>query len=158
MRLFRQTSFGNWADVFERIAEALAERVGAPLPARPIHIEIRPSELIDRIARLEAEIELKDDSSSSTKTDELEALAEIAVRAIRSKPAHDELRSELRNIHLALRKTAEQISACRRENDYGPRFVELAKRAYDENEKRRQVLSRVDELLPSRRETGNVND
>lgn len=148
MRLFRQTSFGNWGDVFERIADALAERVGVSLPAKPIHIEIRPSELIDRIARLEAEIELKDDASSSTKSDELESLAAIAGRAIRSKPAIEELRSQLRNIHLALRKTAEQISNCRRENDYGPRFLELAKRAYDENEKRRELLIRIDELLP----------
>ncbi len=34
MRLFRQTALGQWSDVFERIAQAVAERIGLKDKAR----------------------------------------------------------------------------------------------------------------------------
>src|SRR5262249_10987589 len=57
VRLFRQTSPGQWEDVFRRIAEALGRRIAAPAELRPITVEIAPGELIDKITILEIKLE-----------------------------------------------------------------------------------------------------
>jgi hypothetical protein len=45
LRLFRQTSPGQWDDVFRRIAEALGRRIAEPAELRPITVQTAPGEL-----------------------------------------------------------------------------------------------------------------
>ena len=152
MRLFRQARRGDWQEVFERIAEQLAERVGAPLPDRPITIEITAGELIDRIARLEVDSERGvTDAASERIGKELESLTAALRRTVRLTPELAKLKEELRETHAALHLVAEQIARCRRDADYGPDFADLAKQAYNHDEQRRKLLRSIEASLPQRR-------
>lgn len=151
MRLFRQSCRGNWQDVFERITETLAERVGAPLPARPITIEISVGELIDRLALLDVQSQGEgEDAEMARRREELEALSAAFRRSVRSMPALATIHAELREIHREILKYEAAIQRCRVEGDYGQSFVEIVKRAYDEHQRRHEAMRRINELLSGR--------
>jgi hypothetical protein len=52
-RLFRQRRRGDWADVFARVAQALAKHA-RPSRTATVRIEVEPAELTDWLALLEA--------------------------------------------------------------------------------------------------------
>src|SRR5262249_38603289 len=119
MRLFRQTERGNWAEVFERIARALQEKVAAhepvkkgaekgsaslksggqpPLPqARPVVVEIAPGELLDKITILEIKKErITDPGKLGNVQVELAALEGVRQEALAASPQLAALTAELK--------------------------------------------------------------
>ncbi len=151
MRLFRQTERGNWQIVFERIAAALAARSGEPLPARPITVEIAPGELLDKLTILEIKSERMTDAAKLANVRaELATLTAARDRAIRASAALDELTSELKRVNEALWEIEDEIRVCERQADFGPRFIELARSVYHQNDQRAAVKRRINDLLGSR--------
>jgi Family of unknown function (DUF6165) len=146
MRLFRQTSLGQWEDVFRRIAEALRERLASPAGPRPISVEISPGELIDKITILEIQAERTADADKlrNVRT-ELAALRSARDRTNVVSEDLAALTVELRSVNEALWRIEDEIRECERAGDFGPRFIELARSVYKTNDRRAALKSRINE-------------
>lgn len=151
MRLFRQRERGDWQGVFARMAAALADRVAEPSPARPIMVEIAPGELLDKLTILEIKQErIADAAKLANVRSELATLIAARDRAIRPSAALHELTGELKRVNEALWEIEDEIRVCERQADFGPRFVELARAVYHQNDQRAAVKRQINELLGSR--------
>lgn len=143
MRLFRQHRRGDWQDVFARIASALADQIGASVDAATT-IRIAPAELVDRLTRLEV-----DGEGGGHADEELAILENSLSRLLRRAPALAALRDELKAIHAALREDERAIDECRRDGDFGARFVELARTTFAQRERRRRIMELINDAFPT---------
>src|SRR5262249_23428341 len=57
LRLFRQPTHGDWPSVFRLMAERLVKKAAEHSPRRSFYVEASPAEVLNRIARLEAQCE-----------------------------------------------------------------------------------------------------
>ncbi|MGH7136982.1 MAG: DUF6165 family protein, partial [Pirellulales bacterium] len=151
MRLFRQQRRGEWRHVFQRMAAALAERIGVSLPAAPIAVEVAPGELIDKITILQIKAErIHDEAKLRNVRIELDTLLAAREEAIEASAALDSLTAELKEINEALWDIEDQIRLEERKEEFGSRFIELARSVYRQNDRRAAVKRRINELLGSR--------
>ncbi len=166
MRLFRQCRPHDWDEVFERMAAELRHRVGAASRAAPagparlagpttpprnaVAVEIAPGELLDKITILEIKAErLSDPARLRNVRTELAALRAARERAVPPSAALEALTAQLRAVNEALWQTEDDLRLCERRRDFGPRFVELARSVYRDNDRRAELKRRVNELLGS---------
>jgi tetratricopeptide (TPR) repeat protein len=151
MRLFRQARPGDWHDVFERMARALRdEMVNAPR-ATTIAVELAPGELIDKITILEIKSErLTDKDRVGNVCRELAALMAARERGIKRSDELTRLTTELRAVNEALWEIEDAVRRCERDQDFGPRFIELARSVYRNNDRRVALKRQVNELLGAR--------
>ncbi len=128
MRLFRQQRLGDWGDVFARLAAELGaaarrwriERLQAPLSI---------AELIDRITVLMVQSErMAMPEQRQDVRSELATLVNILDRTV--PPIHDlaQLTAELRAANEIIVDTEEALRQCEKHQEFGPTFVELARR------------------------------
>lgn len=151
MRLFRQQRRGDWRNVFQRMAAALAERVGVSLPAAPIAVEIAPGELIDKITILQIKAERIHDKAKLRNVHvELDTLVAARDAALETSADLDSLTAELKEINEALWDIEDEIRLEERKEEFGSRFIELARSVYRQNDRRAAVKRRINELLGSR--------
>jgi tetratricopeptide (TPR) repeat protein len=148
LRLYRQERFGDWPGVLRQMAQALPGEVAAHPPRRKLSIEVTPAELLDKIATLEVRCE------HITNSDELRyiraELAELTAareEAVPPSPELSELIGQLKAIHARLWKIEDEIGQCGNQNDFGERFVELARALCHENERRAVLLRSINKLL-----------
>ncbi len=98
VRLFRQSQWGNWAAVFERMADALRQSNLALRP--PMLTETAPGELFDRIAILQIKRDrMRDAAGLETVHAELGSLLAAQVRGMRPTPELEQLAERLRDVH-----------------------------------------------------------
>src|SRR5271166_2350377 len=141
MRLFRQTRPGQWEDVFHHIAEALQRRLAAPAELRPITVEIAPGELIDKITILEIKPQrITDAAQRHHAGTELATLVAARDRAVPGSAELARLATELKAVN----------EARWRDEDFGPRFVALARSVYRTNDRRAALKHQINELLGSK--------
>jgi hypothetical protein len=93
-----------------------------------ITVAIAPGELIDKITILAIKLERIDDADS----DELDALTEA-----------------LKQVNERLWQIEDDIRACEAAGDFGPRFIELARAVYINNDERARAKRAINELLGS---------
>ena len=152
MRLFRQTTKGDWPDVFRRMAEELrllaASRPAAP---RPLLVEISAGELVDKISILQIKSEriTQPDKRKNVQT-ELESLTRTRDRRFTSSRELDKLTAGLKEVNEALWTIEEDIRLCEAKQDFGAKFVDLARSVYQRNDARASLKRQVNELLGSR--------
>jgi Tetratricopeptide repeat len=158
LRLFRQKKYGDWDGVFAEMQEALrqrtkmpgAEAIAPPPLATAIHAAIAPGELFDKLTILEIKAER---IKAGTKLDhvlyELGGLRAARDAAIGRTAELDALVAELRSVNEALWEIEDAIRTCESRQDFGPRFVELARSVYCTNDRRAAVKRRINELLGS---------
>jgi tetratricopeptide (TPR) repeat protein len=151
LRLFRQERPNDWASVFRRMAEELPKEVAARPPVRPICVEVAAGELLDKITILEIKAERIDDPAkvANVRT-ELAALDAVRREALPSRPGLDDLAAQLKAVNERLWEIEDEVRGCEREQDFGPRFIELARSVYHENDRRSAIKRQVNELLGSR--------
>lgn len=150
MRLFRQSHRGEWSDVFERMAAALAERLGTVRPLGPLLVEVAAGELLDKITILEIKSErITDAAKLANVRQELAALSAGRERVER-RGGLDNLIAELKHVNEALWEIEDELRVLERQHDFGPRFVELARSVYHQNDRRAAVKRRINEALGSR--------
>ena len=151
MRLFRQTRPGQWEDVFHHIAEALQRRLAAPAELRPITVEIAPGELIDKITILEIKSErITDAAKRHHAGTKLATLVAARDRAVPGSAELARLATELKAVNEARWQIEDEIRRCERDEDFGPRFVALARSVYRTNDRRAALKRQINELLGSK--------
>ena len=118
--------------------------------AKSIRVEIAPGELIDKITILEIKSERIADAEKlrNVRTE----LAILQVARSESVPPSTELTDlarRLKSVNESLWNIEDDIRACERAKDFGPRFVELARSVYHNNDERAAIKRRINELLGS---------
>jgi hypothetical protein len=151
MRLFRQPRPGDWEGVFDAMAQALRGLVGKGQRARTIRVETAPGELIDKITILEIKKErLNDPEKRRNILRELDALVVARDSAIAGSEALTRLTAELKKVNEALWDIEDAIRRCERDQAFGPRFIELARSVYRNNDQRAALKRQINELLGAR--------
>jgi tetratricopeptide (TPR) repeat protein len=150
MRLFRQRALGQWEEVFARMATELSRMIGQRPRPVPLQIEVAPGELIDKITILEIKQQrIAEPAKRANVSAELELLVAARDRAIPPSPRLAELTAELKQTNRALWDIEDAIRACERTRDFGPRFIELARSVYHQNDRRALLKRQINELLGS---------
>lgn len=152
MRLFRQQAGGDWADVFRRMSQALADTLAQPdeAEASPVMAPMAPGELMDRITILQIKNQrLQDPMKLRTVRTELDALAAVREQTLPRSEQLDVLVRELRNVNETLWQIEDDIRASENAGDFGPRFIELARSVYRTNDRRADLKKRINALLGS---------
>jgi tetratricopeptide (TPR) repeat protein len=151
LRLFRQPSLGDWPGVFRRIADALSREVAGRPQRRPICIEVAPGELLDKITILEIKSALITDAAKLRNVRlELAELSALCREGLPSSPELAELTAQLKAVNERLWKIEDEIRECERDQDFGPRFIELARSVYRENDRRAALKRAINDMLGSR--------
>ena len=162
MRLFRQTRCGDWDEVFARIAAELSTLVrratpraemaesspGAQTPG--IIVPVSPGELIDKITILQIKsVHLTDPAKLRNVLYELGELSAVREQSLGGSPELDRLASALRTVNEALWQIEDEIRLSERRQDFGSRFVELARTVYRENDRRVALKRQINDLAGS---------
>lgn len=123
-----------------------------PLPiAKPITVEVSPGELIDKITILEIKnARLTDAAKLANVRLELTVLQSACAQALPSSEQLTALTAELRAVNETLWQIEDDIRFCERDADFGPRFIELARSVYRQNDRRAAFKRQINELLGSK--------
>ncbi len=150
MRLFRQQRRGDWEEVFLRMADELRRKVGAAAPA-DIYVPVAPGELIDKITILEIKLDrIQDSAKQANVRAELAELTAVRERNLSSGEVLVQLTEALKAVNEALWQIEDELRECERAQDFGPRFIELARSVYQNNDRRAALKRQINELLGSR--------
>jgi hypothetical protein len=115
-----------------------------------ILIPISPGELLDKITILEIKSErIANAAKLRHVRDELAVLRAAGEPAWATSEPLRELTARLRAVNEALWEIEDAIRLCERDQDFGPRFIELARSVYRQNDQRAALKRRINELLGS---------
>ncbi|HJT78306.1 MAG TPA: DUF6165 family protein [Gemmataceae bacterium] len=149
LRLFRQTRQGDWSDVIASLAAALQEAADNRRRARPLLVEVAAGDLLDRLTILEIKSErIRNPAKLRHVRAELEALAEPR-RTLGESPELATLKVQLREVNERLWDVEDELRLCEQRQDFGSRFIELARSVYRSNDRRAALKRAVNELLHS---------
>lgn len=116
-----------------------------------VRVEVSPGEMIDKITILEIKAERMTDAEklANVRT-ELDSLTADRDAAIPVSAELDACAAALRKVNETLWDIEDEIRACERAKDFGPRFVELARSVYVNNDERAAIKRRINEMLGAR--------
>ena len=118
--------------------------------ATAIRIDVAPGELIDKLTILEIKRErIQDPKKRANVEVELAALQSAYDAGVRSSEALLALRVELRAVNSRLWEIEDEIRDCERRQDFGERFVGLARAVYRVNDRRSELKREINQLLGS---------
>src|ERR1700722_18268650 len=114
-------------------------------------VEIAPGELMDKITILEIK------NARITQPDklrnvqvELTTLEEARKSSLPKSDSLQRLTDQLRQVNEALWLIEDDIRLCEKAGDFGPRFIELARSVYHQNDKRAALKRQINDLLGSK--------
>ncbi len=117
---------------------------------KPILISVAAGELIDKITILEIKAERIADAEKLVHVRrELAMLKTVCDQAVEPSAQLTELTGELRSINSELWRIEDEIRVCERKKDFGPKFIELARSVYHNNDRRFECKRRINELVGS---------
>jgi hypothetical protein len=109
-----------------------------------------PGELIDKITILQIKRERFNEASKLANVQrELDELTKVRDRLLPASAALSNLSTELKQTNEKLWDVEDDIRLCDRAGDFGPRFVELARAVYRQNDVRCALKRQINELLGS---------
>lgn len=119
-------------------------------PSATITVEIAPGELIDKITILEIKSERMSDLEKlrNVRT-ELATLVTSRDRAIPASERLTDLTRQLKQVNESLWQIEDEIRDCERHQDFGTKFIELARSVYKNNDRRSAIKRQINELLGS---------
>jgi hypothetical protein len=154
LRLFRQVRAGSWVEPLERMAGELKRLVRTKAGGRGeateglIAVALTPGELLDRRSILAIKAERFTDAGKLRNVQaELASTDSAAERLFLRCPELAGLNAELRAVNEALWDVEDAIRRCDAEGDFGPRFIELARAVYRNNDHRAELKRRINALL-----------
>jgi hypothetical protein len=119
-------------------------------PARPLLIEVAPGELLDKLTILEIKAErMTDPTKLANVHAEHAVLAAVRRDALPASAELAALEAQLKAVNERLWQIEDDIRLCERAQDFGPRFVALARSVYHENDRRAALKRAINELLHS---------
>ena len=147
MRLFRQLHRGVWSDVFEAMADELAQLVERRAAPRMASTPCSLGELIDKITilRIKAERILEPEKLANVHR-ELKLLEQSARENGACGASLVGLTDQLSAANTRLWIIEDEIRKCEHEGDFGPRFVALARSVYRENDTRAAIKRTINTL------------
>jgi hypothetical protein len=117
----------------------------------PIFIEVGAGELLDKITILVIKTErISDPVKLANITREMEALASARRHLVGQYPGVEELEAELKAVNEALWTIEDDIKECESRKDFGPRFIELARSVYVQNDKRAEIKKKINIMCEAR--------
>ena len=115
-----------------------------------ITVAIAPGELIDKITILEIKLErIKEPAKLENIRREMEILAHTSADGLAQSEELDGLTQELKDVNERLWQIEDDIRACEAAGDFGPRFIELARAVYINNDQRARAKRDINLLLGS---------
>jgi tetratricopeptide (TPR) repeat protein len=152
-RLFRQRRAGDWDEVFAHMAAELPVQQAALGDPAPVTIAISPGGLLDRLTALEAEgRRLDEDRLPSYARAELTALRSARGQFLPRDPEIHRLEEALRAANEALSRAGAELREHERRQEFGDRFIELARSVCREEDRRAELRRQVNEILGRRTE------
>ncbi len=116
----------------------------------PILAPVSAGELIDKITILRVKAtRIGDAAKEANVKAELALLEETAARELPQSAALEDLVAQLTQINAALWDIEDGKRDCERRQDFGPTFVELARRVYIDNDRRAAVKRQINTLVGS---------
>jgi len=116
-----------------------------------IKIDEAPGELIDKITILEIKAErIDDERKRANVTYELATLSNARELAIETSDQIRELSGRLKAVNEKLWEIEDEIRLCEREEDFGEKFVELARSVYRFNDERAEIKREINTMLGAR--------
>ena len=113
----------------------------------PILAPISAGELVDKITILEVKADRIDPARRANVLHELSLLRALAADVL---PAGIEtLTAQLRTVNAGLWDVEDGKRECERRGDFGPAFVELARRVYRENDRRASIKRAINDAVGS---------
>lgn len=116
----------------------------------PILVPVSWGELLDKITILVIKSErIADAPKRANVVRELDALRQVVAAAGALPESAQPLIDALRGVNEALWDIEDDIRDCERQKDFGPRFVELARSVYHQNDRRAALKRDLNALLGS---------
>lgn len=118
---------------------------------QPLLVEIAPGELLDKITILQIKsARITDAMKLRYVRIELESLRSVREGQLPTNQSLAALTAELRAVNEVLWDVEDAIRRCEAEADFGPRFIELARSVYHENDRRAALKRQVNDLCGAR--------
>ena len=115
-----------------------------------INTEISPGELLDKLTILEIKDERIDDPAKLESIRRERARLEAAAsNHIGPSGAIADLKSALKSVNEQLWEIEDEIRLCEHEQDFGPRFIALARSVYVTNDRRAALKKQINDILGS---------
>jgi hypothetical protein len=127
-----------------------------PLPehgdqtCQPLLAPIAPGELLDKISILEIKSQRIDDRAKRENVGRELALLNAIRDTLAPLPQLGALTADLKNVNECLWDVEDAIRACESRQDFGPRFIDLARSVYRYNDRRAELKREINMLLGSR--------
>jgi tetratricopeptide (TPR) repeat protein len=148
VRLFRQRRFGDWPEVFDRVAQAVQKMLVPPTPVPQVGVPLSPGELIDRITILQLQGE--HDAATAAQgalREQLRTLQTIREQAWPWSPELARQTGELQAVNARLWQLKDALRGYEERGDWGASFVELARSCSHYRARRAVIKQRIQELL-----------
>ncbi|MGZ5025674.1 MAG: DUF6165 family protein [Methylobacter sp.] len=160
-RLFRQRQRGDWTELFDRVAARLKRVIaGESLALWPlnratrampgIQVPVSIGELFDKITILEIKASrLTDPRKLANVKKELSAIGALAKQSVELNADGLQCLDQLREVNSRLWDIEDAIRECESRQDFGERFIELARSVYRNNDRRALLKRKLNELTGS---------
>lgn len=113
-------------------------------------IEVGAGELIDKITILKIKADrMTDPAKLKNVNHELDVLSRAREENLKQSAELDRQEEALRQVNEALWVIEDDIRACEAAVDFGPKFIELARSVYIQNDKRAAIKKSINELCGS---------
>ena len=107
-------------------------------------IEVGAGEVIDKITILKIKAErMTDPAKLKNVNHELSVLSAACAQNLAATPELARLETELQAVNEALWVIEDDIRACEAVRDFGPKFIELARSVYIQNDKRAAIKKQI---------------
>jgi hypothetical protein len=139
------------SEIDEQVAVPPAQTVvTAPEHVIAISVNISPGELLDKITILQIKSERIEDVAKLRNVHfELAALERCRSQWMSQSEQLAALEAALKAVNLQLWDVEDQIRECERRQDFGPKFVSLARSVYIQNDRRSELKRSINLLLGS---------
>jgi len=115
-----------------------------------ILVPIAPGELIDKITILKIKrVRIADEKKLQNVTRELSLLEGVRNKSLEPSSELDALAKELHAVNESLWEIEDDIRICELDQNFGPKFIELARSVYRTNDVRAGLKRKINELLGS---------